>query len=89
METKLKYITFVWDEEHKELIIEQDKVQFAIPARNLYSLRVFIARIYRKGFYKAGKAKIERGTKKEFNKLAPQQAFEGIDKFIKEEVHKQ
>ena len=61
METKLKNITFIWDEEHMELIIERDGFRFAIPRRNLYSLRAFVARVYRKGFYR----KIEKKNKEE------------------------
>jgi hypothetical protein len=52
METRLKNIAFIWDVEHMELIIERDGFKFAIPRRNLYSLRAFVARVYRKGFYR-------------------------------------
>jgi len=55
METRLKHIAFKFDEENRELLIERDGVYLAIPRRNLYSLRSFIARIYNKGFYRRKK----------------------------------
>jgi hypothetical protein len=45
--TKLKNITFEWDEKNKELLLTRDKFVFSVPFKNLYSLRVFVARIYR------------------------------------------
>ena len=52
MRTELKNISFEWNEETKKLRIEVADGDYynaiLIPFRNLYSLRVFIARIYRK-----------------------------------------
>ena len=53
MKTELKNISFEWKEETKELRIDTFDGKggweyITIPFRNLYSLRVFIARIYRK-----------------------------------------
>ena len=52
MRTELKGITWIFDEEHKELVIEKDKVQFAIPKRYLFSLMRFLIRISQRGFYR-------------------------------------
>lgn len=48
MKSELKTITLEWDEQNKELLLTRDGYTFSIPYRNLYSLRVFVARIYRK-----------------------------------------
>jgi hypothetical protein len=50
METKLKNIKFIYDEEVRELLIEKDKVYFAVPKRYMGSLQIFLNRVYRKYF---------------------------------------
>lgn len=52
METKLKGISFWFDEDSKELIIGRDKVYFAVPKKYLFSLSRFLIRISQKGFYR-------------------------------------
>lgn len=52
METKLKNITWKFDEENKELLIERDNVVFAIPKRYLFSLNRFLVRIFQRGFFR-------------------------------------
>ena len=55
METKLKDIAWIYDETNKELVIEKDKVQFAIPKRYIFSLMRFLIRISQRGFYRKHK----------------------------------
>jgi len=55
MESRLKHIAWIYDEENRELIIEKDKVQFAVPKRYLFSLARFLIRISQRGFYRRKK----------------------------------
>ena len=55
MKTELKNITWEFDEENKELLIEKDGVYFAIPKRYLFSLNRFLVRIFQRGFFRKKK----------------------------------
>jgi len=56
METKLKEITFAYDEEKKELwIIDSGGNESIVPKKYLFSLNRFLVRIFQRGFYRKRK----------------------------------